>query len=100
MTTIDVTPARLALGYALLAIPLAIMLWLRLRLIRESLIAVVRRTVQLLFVGFYLGVVFKINSGWLNAAWLLVMIGVADASVIRRCGLRPGRDPTGRHPAH
>ena len=63
--------------YALLAIPLAVMLWLRLRLVRESLIAVARMTVQLLFVGFYLGVVFKINSAWLNALWLLVMIASA-----------------------
>ena len=48
-------------------------------------------TVQLLFVGFYLQIVFRLNSAWLNAAWLLIMIAVADGSVIRGCGLRARR---------
>jgi len=45
-------------------------------------------TVQLLFVGFYLAVVFDLDNPWLNAAWLLVMITVADVSVVRGCGIK------------
>jgi len=89
--TSDIGFGRLVLGYALLLFPLGIMLWLRVKMVRETLVAVVRMTVQLLFVGFYLQVVFRLNSVWLNAAWLLIMIAVADGSVIRGCGLRAGR---------
>ena len=84
MNTADISFARLAAGYSLLLAPLAFLLWYRLPLFKDSLIAVVRMTVQLLFVGFYLQVVFEWNNFWLNAAWLLVMIAVADASIVRR----------------
>ncbi len=91
MSTADISFARLAAGYSLLLAPLAFLLWYRLPLFKDSLIAVVRMTVQLLFVGFYLQVVFEWNNFWLNAAWLLVMIAVADASIVRGCGLRLAR---------
>jgi putative ABC transport system permease protein len=45
-------------------------------------------TIQLLLVGLYLKFVFKQDSIWLNSLWIMVMIGVADISIIRSCGLR------------
>lgn len=78
----------LVAGYGLLIIPLAILLWMRVPLVGRMLVGAVRMTVQLLLVGFYLQVVFKLNSPWLNAAWVLIMISVADVSVIRGSGLR------------
>ena len=51
----------------------------------ETLIAVVRMTVQLLLVGLYLQVVFDLNSFWLNGLWLLVMIGVAGVRGLELC---------------
>ncbi len=91
MNIADIDFVRLAAGYALLLAPLAFLLWYRVPLFRDSLIAILRMTVQLLFVGFYLQIVFAWNNAWLNAAWLLAMIAVADASIIRGCGLRFGR---------
>jgi len=88
MTTVEISIARLGFGYILLVIPLAFMLWWRIPMFGETLIAVVRMTVQLLLVGLYLQVVFDLNSFWLNGLWLLVMIGVADGSIVRGCGLR------------
>jgi putative ABC transport system permease protein len=44
--------------------------------------------VQLLFVGVYLAVVFRLDRPWLTLLWLIVMIVVADLSVIKGCGLR------------
>lgn len=88
MTIIDISFFNLALAYLLLAAPLAIMLWLRLPMIGETLIAVVRMTLQLLFVGFYLQIIFDLNSLLLTGLWLLVMLVVADLSIIRGCGLR------------
>ena len=84
-------PWRLAAGYLLLLIPLGIMMWYKINLIGKTLIGIVRMTVQLLFVGFYLQVVFKANNVWLTLAWLVIMISVADISVIRHCNLRVSR---------
>jgi putative ABC transport system permease protein len=88
MSTVDISWYGLALGYALLILPLGILLWARVPIVGKTLIALIRMTVQLLFVGFYLVVVFDLGSPWLNAAWLLVMITVADVSVVRGCGIK------------
>ena len=81
----------LVAGYGLLIIPLAILLWAKVPLVGKMLVGAVRMTVQLLLVGFYLQVVFDLNQPWLNAAWVLIMIGVADISIIRGAGLRVGK---------
>jgi len=91
MNIIEIAPWQLALGYTLLAFPLGILLWYRVPLLGKTALAVVRMTVQLVFVGVYLHLIFEYNNVWLNAAWLLVMISVADASIIRGCGLRLSR---------
>ncbi len=78
----------LAAAYVLLLIPLGIVLWLGVPIFRSTLISVARMTVQLLFVGLYLQVVFKINSIWLNAAWLVVMVVVADVSIVHGTSIR------------
>ncbi|UCD50814.1 MAG: ABC transporter permease [Phycisphaerales bacterium] len=79
---------QLAAAYLLLIFPLAIMLWYRIPLLGATAIALVRMTVQLVFVGLYLQVIFKLNIFWLSAAWLLVMIAVADVSIVRTCSLK------------
>ena len=85
----DILPfERLAVGYLLLLFPLGIMLWYQIPLVGKVLLGAIRMTVQLLFVGFYLQIVFKYNNLWLNAAWLLIMITVADISILRHCELR------------
>jgi putative ABC transport system permease protein len=45
-------------------------------------------TLQLLLVGFYLRFLFELNHALVNLAWLLIMVGVADASVLSGSGLR------------
>ena len=82
--TADIGYKALALGYALLIIPFGLMLWHRIPIVGRTALAIARMTVQLLFVGVYLQFVFKLNSPWLNAAWILVMIGVADFSIVMR----------------
>jgi len=88
MRTIDITPLRLAASYLLLLIPLGLMLWYRIPMVKKTLIAMLRMTVQLLFVGLYLQVVFDLNNFWLNSAWLIAMVIVADLSVLRSCDLK------------
>ena len=88
MSVVDIGPWSLAAGYILLVIPFAVILWNRIPIFGEALTAVVRMTVQLILVGLYLQVVFRLNYTWLNAAWLMIMIFVADVSVLRGCRLR------------
>jgi putative ABC transport system permease protein len=88
---VDIQVARLALVYLLLIFPFAAVLWYRVPLLGRIALAVVRMTVQLLFVGVYLQIIFRLNNAWFNLAWLLVMIGVADVSVLRGCGFRVRR---------
>ena len=49
-------------GYALLIIPLGILLWAKVPLVGKMLVGAVRMTVPLLLVGFYLQVVFDLNQ--------------------------------------
>ncbi|KIH77264.1 putative ABC transport system permease protein [Geoalkalibacter ferrihydriticus] len=91
MSIIDISIWRLIAGYSLLAAPLGIILWMRLPLLGETLSAVVRMTLQLLFVGFYLQVIFDLDNAWLTGAWVMVMILVADLSIARGCRLRMSR---------
>ena len=88
MTTVEISLARLGFGYVLLLLPLGFILWFRIPIFAQTLTALVRMTVQLLFVGLYLQVVFALNSPWLTSLWLFAMIGVADGSIVRGCGLR------------
>jgi putative ABC transport system permease protein len=43
---------------------------------------------QLLFVGYYLEYLFKFDNPWVNAAWILVMVMVADYATIDRSDLK------------
>lgn len=91
MSAVDISFLSLAAGYGLLIFPLSIILWYRIPIVSDTLLAMLRMTVQLLLVGLYLQVVFSLNNFWLNGVWLLVMVGVADTSITRGCGLRLSR---------
>lgn len=87
MQTEDISIWALASYYTLFIIPFGMMVWLRIPIIGKTLFAVARMTLQLLFVGFYLQIVFKLNNAWINSLWLVVMVVVADLSIVRGCGL-------------
>ncbi|GAB4291948.1 MAG: ABC transporter permease [Myxococcota bacterium] len=84
--TLDIGYAGLVLGYLLLIIPTSVALYYGVAILKELAISTLRMTVQLLFVGFYLHIVFKLNLWWLNLLWLLVMVVVADVSIIQSVG--------------
>ena len=91
MNIVEIGLWELAAAYLLLVFPLAIMLWYRIPMLGQAVVGLIRMTVQLLLVGLYLQVIFKLNNVWLSAAWLLVMVGVADFSIARSTSLRLGR---------
>ena len=88
MTTEPISGWGIAAMYALLAVPFGVLLWARLPIVGQAVMAVARMSVQLLFVGLYLQVVFRLNNPWLNLLWLAVMVIVADGSILKGCGLR------------
>ena len=88
MNAVEIPLLNLLASYLLLIFPLGLILWYRIPIFSQTIIAVIRMSVQLLFVGFYLQVVFELNNFWLNAAWLIIMVLVADVSVLRHCQLR------------
>lgn len=87
-SALDIGTLGLLLGYLLLLFPLAFILFYRVKLLKPLTIAVVRLTVQLLMVGLYLQLVFQLNAWWLNILWLVVMLAVADVSLVNSSGLR------------
>ncbi|HPR64766.1 MAG TPA: ABC transporter permease [Thermoanaerobaculia bacterium] len=82
-SAIDISTLNLALSYLLLILPLGIFLWFKVPILGDTAIAILRMTVQLLFVGFYLDVVFTLDHALLNGAWIFIMIVVADLSILR-----------------
>jgi putative ABC transport system permease protein len=74
--------------YALLLIPIGIFIWLQLGLVKETILAAIRMTIQLVLVGLYLKYVFQLNNGFVNLAWVTVMMVAANLSVLGKSGLK------------
>ncbi|MEN8254316.1 MAG: ABC transporter permease, partial [Verrucomicrobiota bacterium] len=89
MTTDLSIPAMLWM-YALMLVPLAVFFYLRLGLIRDTLLALGRMTVQLLFVGLYLKYLFQLNNPLASLLWVVLMLVVANLSILNKAGLKRG----------
>jgi putative ABC transport system permease protein len=87
MSASDIEWYRLALGYLILAVPLLLLSATGTNLVRTMILGSIRMTVQLLLVGYYLGIIFYWNNPWINILWLLVMILVAGGSITNRSDL-------------
>lgn len=88
MEVIDISWWRLALGFLVLIIP-AVILWkYKTDLLGKMGIATLRMTLQLLFVGYYLEYLFKFDNAWINLAWIIIMVIVADFATIDRSELK------------
>lgn len=84
----DISIIRLLFSYALLLFPVGIILWLRIPMLASLGLAILRMTIQLALVGLYLQFIFQWDHIAINLAWMLVMVIVADASVLSGSGLR------------
>ncbi len=74
--------------YLLLLIPLTVFYIFKITLIRETVEAVVRMTVQLLLVGLYLRIIFNLNNIWLTLLWIMTMLLVANFSILGKTELK------------
>lgn len=88
MATLDIALPQMAVLYGLCLLP-GLLLWLiGLRLSRDILTSILRMSVQLALVGFYLKTLFSLNDPLFNGLWILIMLVVADISILQRAGLK------------
>ena len=87
-SAVNIGNLPLFLGYFLLIIPIAFILYFKIKIFKDLTISLLRMTLQLLFVGLYLQFVFDLNAWWLNILWLMIMVVAADISLISACGFR------------
>lgn len=88
MQTLDIALPRMALLYGLCLLPWGLLWLLGLRLSRDIAVSILRMTIQLALVGIYLKMLFDLNHPWLNGLWILMMLVVADLSILKRAGLK------------
>lgn len=80
--TVDISYFSLALALLLLVIPLLISRYLKLGIVKQTVISVARMAAQLFLVGIFLNYVFAYNNAILTVAWFLMMVCFAVYSVI------------------
>ncbi|NTV47002.1 MAG: ABC transporter permease [Chlorobiales bacterium] len=88
METIDISLTNLALLYAMLVLPLWLIYRYSKGLIRETVLSIVRMTIQLALLGVYLKYIFEWNTLWINVLWILVMLVVANVTTLKNAGLK------------
>ncbi|UZR27380.1 ABC transporter permease [Methylococcus mesophilus] len=88
MDTVDLSQTRMVLLYGIAVLPWLLLRAAGLSLSRDLWLSVVRMSVQLALVGLYLKYLFAINAPALNVLWIVVMLVVADVTILRRAGLR------------
>ena len=85
---VEIDNTALLFCFAILIIPLALSYFFKFRIIAESVIAVIRMTLQLFLVGFLLIYLFEWDNIFLNILWFVIMMVFASFSVVRSSGLR------------
>lgn len=88
METTDISYLNLALGYLLMIIPILILAYYKTGLVKDTIIAFIRMTIQLLLVGLYLKYVFEWDLWWLNLLWAVAMVFVATLTIGRRSNMK------------
>lgn len=87
METINIGYGHMALGFLLLIIPTYFLYRYRTGLVKDTLIAALRMTVQLFLIGFYLEYLFLWDKLWLNLLWILLMTIIASSTALKRTHL-------------
>lgn len=88
-SVIDIKLIDLFLFGALLLLPIFVFhRWRLVGLTHATITSVLRMTAQLLLVGLYLKFLFEWNNIFLNLGWFLIMITVANISIVKGAGLK------------
>ncbi len=84
---IDIGLLELLLSFTILALPIAFLLYYRIRIIKSTLLSIFRMVIQLSLVAVYLEWIFEQNNVWINSLWVLIMIMVGIFTTIKRASL-------------
>jgi putative ABC transport system permease protein len=88
MNTQEIELPQMALLYGLCLLPMLLLWLIGLRLSRDIIASIVRMSIQLALVGIYLKMLFDLNNPYLNGLWILIMLVVADMSILKRAQLK------------
>lgn len=83
----DISWVDLISGYGLLLIPIFVFSYYKTGLIKDTLWAISRMTIQLFLVGLYLEFIFTLNNWIINIVWVFIMIIVTTFTVTDRAQL-------------
>ncbi|MCW3805917.1 ABC transporter permease [Plebeiibacterium marinum] len=83
----DIDLIDLILGFSIMIIPVLLLLYYKIKLVKSILLAIVRMSLQLSLVAVYLEWIFEQNNAWINSLWVFVMIVVGASASIKRIGL-------------
>ncbi len=86
--TLVIPFSNIALFISLALIPMVILFSRKIKLWKDLIVSIFRMVLQLIGIGIYLQYLFEINSIWLNGIWVLLMMIIANATIIKRAGLR------------
>ena len=87
MSVPDISIVSMGILFLLLLIPIGVSTWLKLGFVKTMIFAVVRMSLQLVFAGFYLIILFDLANPILNIFWFIGMIFIATATTIRHSNL-------------
>jgi len=84
---IDIKIIYLITSYLIFIFPLGILWYYKTGLTKNLLWAIIRMTMQLSAVGFYLVFLFENNWNWLNIFWVIIMTMIAAQAAISRSNI-------------
>jgi len=83
----QVSVVNLAFYLLLFIVPFMIFRSLKIKVGRQIVVSVTRMTLQLFMVGFYLKYLFNLDSPLVNICYLILMLIVANFSILKQSGL-------------
>ncbi len=83
----DIGIFNLTLGFTILAIPVLVFHYYRVRMVKDLFISVARMVVQLFLVAVYLEWIFEINNPWINSLWVFIMVLIGAGTIVHRVRL-------------
>lgn len=86
--SIDISYIYLLIGATLILIPIGMMFYFQLPLIKNLLLSIGRATLQLSLVGIFLKYIFEWNNFWINLVWLLLIIIAGSFTITGRSEIK------------
>ncbi len=83
METTDISSFSLIMAFFMLLYPIILSYLFNLKIIKDSIISVIRMSVQLFIMSLILSYFFQINNIWINIGWIIFMIIFASFRIIQ-----------------